>query len=452
MTLSGCHEEETNEQESEPIVQSAVEGDAFASEYEISYDTKEYTPNVIIDQAGYEIEGIKTVLFRGDELSDTFQVYEYVTGNLVYEGDLVHTSNAELSIGYFTELRQEGIYYVQTDRIGQSYPFSIKKSKDIQVLYQSVVENFIKQDTRRYFNSENLEELFPVLLALEMYPGGFFDGDLFSTQNNIPDILDYMLEVADEIMKYDIYPEEINESNKTNTKLDITAVDEMRQAAFFGKLADTVNRYDSSQTSTYTKFAEQKYTYAVELMKKEAEDSASGKVSVITSEIAYFASSELYKLTGRYTYRKSAETYAVESGGTHIEDRDMFYGNTAYMSIRRSVNVDFCIDQMALMRKEVIAWEDDYRTSYYMVRESEAEDFLFQCIELLWIHELNYSQEYEELLDEIFSYFTGINMDGLSYSEEIGYTVSKESFENNVLLNNQYLLILGRKMQAMLEE
>ena len=53
----------------------------------------------------------------------------------------------------------------------------------------------------------------------------------------------------------------------------------------------------------------------------------------------------------------------------------------------------------------------------------------------------------ENFSSEILDYVTGLNLEGVSYVPEIGYTISKETVSENLEWNNQYLIMICRYMQ-----
>ncbi|MCR5102567.1 MAG: glycoside hydrolase family 9 protein, partial [Butyrivibrio sp.] len=89
-------------------------------------------PNTLVDQVGYRTGAEKIVIFRGEELPETFDVVDAQTDEVVYTG-VVRKSvyNEELdeydSYGYFSDLQENGRYYIYTDLLGSSYEFEIKE-------------------------------------------------------------------------------------------------------------------------------------------------------------------------------------------------------------------------------------------------------------------------------------------------------------------------------------
>lgn len=101
------------------------------------------TPNVNINQVGYEPDDTKTVIFRGDSTDAKFDVVDVNSNETVYSGDI--TGKKENSVagetdyyGDFTSVSKEGTYKIVTDTMGESYEFQIKKGV-YDDLYKDVV-------------------------------------------------------------------------------------------------------------------------------------------------------------------------------------------------------------------------------------------------------------------------------------------------------------------------
>ena len=88
------------------------------------------TTKVFVNQAGYISNREKKVMFFGEQLGNTFRVVSQADKTVVYtgrieEGRLDEISGCYLSEGDFSEVTDMGTYYIETDIVGQSYPFGI---------------------------------------------------------------------------------------------------------------------------------------------------------------------------------------------------------------------------------------------------------------------------------------------------------------------------------------
>lgn len=419
--LTACE----NKVKDDTTIINAEKGDHTAKEFVISYDTKDETPNILVNQFGYSAENEKLVYFLGENLSDRFRVFEYGTEVLVYEGIIDQTIKDGYYMGEFTELKKQGTYYIQTEKIGQSYPFTIREKPEFDELHRQLLINISNEDPKKYKEIEMVEELLPVLIAFEMYPTAFFDGDIYLEPNKIPDILDYLEFVATAIL-------EVDEPIKN-------AQNGFLEAAFLTKLAYNLEAFSQTKANEYQVIAEKRYQEAATLLRIEDLPGY--------ENLAYLASAELYRKTGKYAYRSASEKYGSNISYLQKKNEFTFYADMTHMSTRRVVGVDFCNKRMEEERKQVIDWiKKNGKDSFFYDFENE-NMLLLYAMKILWVHEVNYSEEYENLEQEICAYFTGLNKEGVSYISEIGYTISKDVFEERLDLNNKFLVLISRYMQ-----
>ncbi len=421
--LSGC---KSNENIDGSVI-TAEERDLTAKEFVISYETKVYTPNVLVNQAGYQATDKKNVYFLGDNLSEIFQVLEYDTDLVVFEGSIEKTIKDGYAIGDFTELKKPGKYYIKTKKIGESYPFSIAGMETKEKIFHQLLENQIAKDPSEYVEKDTLTDLIPLLLAHEMYQTSFLDGDVYTIPNQIPDILDYLDAVAISLVE----EEEETESNVNHVFLE---------AAFFAKLSYNFNEYDAKKTKEYQAIAINQYSKAILLLTEDE--------SITEYEsYAYFAATELYRSTGKYMYRKDAEKYGERISSLQEKNVCTFYADVTHMSTRRTVTVDFCNERMDTIRLDVIGWTENAGKYPFFYELKSVDSLLIYGMKILWINEINYSEEYDELEKEIEAYLTGLNTEGLSYISEMGYTYAEEIFEKRLDLNNKFLVLISGYMQ-----
>ncbi len=89
---------------------------------------------ILTNQVGYLNDANKQVIFRGDDLTDTsFNVINSTTGEVVYTGEISEGTYSSLGdetyyYGDFSALTTDGTYYIETETLGQSYPFEISST------------------------------------------------------------------------------------------------------------------------------------------------------------------------------------------------------------------------------------------------------------------------------------------------------------------------------------
>ncbi|MBQ3795035.1 MAG: hypothetical protein II842_01915, partial [Butyrivibrio sp.] len=97
------------------------------------YEVPVQTPNILVDQKGFLPDSDKVAVFRGKEIPTTFTVNRIEDGTPAFEGVILkETYDEELgesyALGYFTDLVEEGSYYICADYLGESYSFSIAET------------------------------------------------------------------------------------------------------------------------------------------------------------------------------------------------------------------------------------------------------------------------------------------------------------------------------------
>ncbi len=88
------------------------------------------TPDIQINQLGYQLEDEKIAVFRGDEIDSTFTVVDASTGESVFEGtvsEAVTNTNTRENEGAadFSAWKTPGTYKIVGEKCGESYEFEI---------------------------------------------------------------------------------------------------------------------------------------------------------------------------------------------------------------------------------------------------------------------------------------------------------------------------------------
>ena len=87
--------------------------DKSSAEVDLSYEVPVSTPNILTNRLGYEGDGEKTAIFKGENLPATFVVKDAETDETVYTGTVKPGGYDEhfgesISYGSFTDLKEEG--------------------------------------------------------------------------------------------------------------------------------------------------------------------------------------------------------------------------------------------------------------------------------------------------------------------------------------------------------
>ena len=365
---------------------------------DFTYEVPTYKPNILVNQAGYSTESEKTAIFLGEQFSDTFNVIDASTGTVVYSGDIL-LSPTQTAYGSFTQLENEGTYYIQTDVIGRSYNFEISNTLRDNLFNDSCI-HFISDITVSSI-SHSLDTIVkdslsavPVMMAYEFFPQIFTDELSRNYSNNsIPDIIDGLKPQMDVLMETDF---------KTLENSDQAAI----IAAVLTKFSVLYKAYDATYSKNCLRIAETAYTYI-------------DQNSEFDEYLFYFAAAELYKATGYSRYHTVVRAYAVVKAGE--SDRlTKLYGDIAYLSARRWVDVGVCNtimeEWMGRVEKIVSANAD----KGYLLTQDSAKSVFADMTQLIVVDYIISSHEYADVLNEQMDYFFGRNSQSVSYVNTYG--------------------------------
>lgn len=105
---------------------------------------KKYEPSIVTNQVGYRTNSIKTAVFTNAADENNFSIVNADTGKTVYTGSLeaeTYSSFAgeKVRIGDFSEITQEGKYYITCGNSDNSYTFEISDN-----VYDTALDDSIK--------------------------------------------------------------------------------------------------------------------------------------------------------------------------------------------------------------------------------------------------------------------------------------------------------------------
>lgn len=102
------------------------------------------TPDININQVGYQPGDIKIATFRGDETGDSFEVVDTTTGKSIFTGQINKaeknvSSRETCATGDFSSVIQPGTYQIKNDACGESYEFKIGDD-----VYQDLLKDAVR--------------------------------------------------------------------------------------------------------------------------------------------------------------------------------------------------------------------------------------------------------------------------------------------------------------------
>lgn len=426
--------------------------------WELNYEVPTGLVNVLVDRHGYYADREKEVCFRGEELGDTFDVINTDTDAVVYTGKIKDSvyddaSGEYVSRGDFSELTEEGTYYIETDIIGRSYPFQIRAK-----VYDDILQNMenIFAGVSCVYEETNQDEHHtncPLYNQETTYVIGNkqtkdISGGWHTNVDGSKDVTDGCMsmtslalaitfygnvlqseEPVDEQDKHSLIKDMIFEAdwllkmqdasggvfagvtvNQAGTEVTLEPVSYEATASFAGAMAlcaQILQNYDKNAASTCATAAKKAWIY----LSKQNCESVSAR---------FYAASWLYLLTGEKGYLKVVEEDVANQENEIINNRFALYGKVAYISTERKMDTDTCA---SIMQEIMDAAEDtaigSRKNAYYLY--SQQPDI---CMERMLIVSIaNYvtpSNEYVKVLRNYVHYLLGRNTSGNQYMTEDG--------------------------------
>ncbi len=352
----------------------------------INYTLPMITPNVLVDREGYAATGEKQAIIKSREPVETFRLVRQENGAVVYEGTIEQTDyNEELGLyigkADFTDYSQEGRFYLECDRVGQSYVFPLKDDY-YQELLTTLCDTVYDSCQDRSITES---EIMTLLEACEWYPEVFSDDN----DNEIPDLLEY---IADWL-------------EKTTNDTEKQEPETMCYVAVMAKFSYLYQKYDVQYATQCLQHASAVYTKLSSASVRDA-----GKFMALT---------ELYRAAGLFVYRNQILEYKdfFEDNTSYLEETEYLYGSMTYLSTRQPVDVELCTMFMESIRDrgEELAKRSHSMTDAVTFVNNGTEDLLKKAEELSCANYVLYSYQYTGILEDFLHYLMGRNRDSVSY-------------------------------------
>lgn len=447
--LTGCENVAAFGQKSGEMV-SDYAWEASGGEVDLSYEVPPSGPNILVNQLGYEPDGNKTAIFRGENLGPVFNLRRADTGEVVYTGDVKakgydEFSGEDNSYGIFTDFITPGEYYVQMDGIGESYRFSIRENLYYPLLERSCLQYYEHRDARgpqaagasegwlmnekgRNKEVTACRSLLNLLLSYEIFPEVFGDETGISESGNgIPDILDECrYEVEWLLEQAQTTPDENGELCAWRT-------------AALAKFAYFYRSMDNAFAGSCLKVAENAWNSA-------------RKDLTVPEDLLALAAAEMYRLTGSSQYQKVITAYLEGQAAKEGVMTELgFYSGLTYLNMKNRVDVSLCDKVIKKLMKEAEDISEKSRQQNYLVySEKEAADteaMLMEMIRLSVVNHIITNHEYNTVIENHFHYLMGRNPQGICYVGEVGsaHAEGADVFEN-AWQNSAFLFMVSELM------
>lgn len=351
----------------------------------VDYIVPEQTPNVLVNQKGYQEESQKKAILIGKKLPEEFTLIDAETGKEVYRGRTEKiTENKELGlyVGYadFSDYAESGSYYLECQGIGRSYVFPIQEKiygAFLKELQQEILEQSGEQEI-------SVWELIMLLTTYEWYPVLYGDED----NNEIPDVLEELADRIAQITEADREPEE-----------------QTLYVAFLAKFSYLYQKYDRG--------------YATECLQRASALHARSQSTVHRDAESFLALTELYRAEGLYRYRQQILDYKsfFENNSSCMEEQEYLFGAMTYMVTRQSVNVELCqiLMEQIMSRGEEISVRYLDMTDPLSARNNGAEDLLKRAGELACANYIMNNYRYKQIMEELQHYLMGRNRQSVCF-------------------------------------
>lgn len=440
------------------------------TETTLSYEVPEQIPGIMVDQVGYSVGSEKAVVFKGEDLPETFGVYDLESGKKVFSGEILKgVYNEELdeydSMGYFTDFDEAGSYFISTDVVGESYSFTIQENafKDafdeackkyyINRCGIALSENYAGDNAHSACHTQpahlqedpateidvtggwhmdesagrdttlgsNIAE--NLLLAYEMNPSAFTDEvGIPESGNGIPDILDEVKYEAQWLLKMQdprtggeygaALTDPVRGGEAINTPVIVPPVSMEATISFASMMARfsyTYQQFDAEFATQCLKAADR--AYSCFLNNQKASDNTA----------AFKAAVQLYRATGAASYNEVINSYFRRDDFIELFDSDenVFIGGVTYLSINQSVDVDICKALMKALMKKSEAIASAASKSTYLVTDLGRKDNFDKMLRdmrcLTITDHIIYNYEYTTIIENHAHFLMGRNPDAVNY-------------------------------------
>lgn len=377
----GCGETAQTEEESNPYA-GAV---SMESTPVINYIVPQLSPNILINQKGYSVGCEKEASVTGKSIPASYQVVDAETEEIIYSKTFEKVIfNEELKlytgVAVFSDLNQEGSYYLECDKLGRSYTFEIKKDL-YSVLLQEIYEEMLQACREQTITTRDITVL---LTAYEWYPEVFPDEDA----NEIPDVMEA---VASWIAAC--------EKKETEDEHETIYV------AALAKFSYLYQKYDMQ--------------YATECLQHASVVFSKMQASLGRSADNFYALTEIYRATGLYTYRNQILNYAsfFQGNTSYLGEASYLYGAMTYLVTRQRVDVSLCNIFMGDIMDRGEEVSNLYEDMIHPVtaKNNGVEDLLARAQELFCCNYVLNNYQYTHIIEEFLDYLMGRNREAVCF-------------------------------------
>lgn len=375
------------------------------------------TTKVFVNQAGYISDRDKKVLFLGEQIGSTFRVVKQEDKTVVYTGRIEPgrvdaASGSYLSEGDFSEVTQRGTYYIETDIVGQSYPFCISEDG-----YENMFVGMLK-NVREVPLAESAQGVCDISFGMHaiMYAmqcnGVLFEEAYkhFGEDEKDKQLVTQLLYFASWLMAH--------QDADGSLYGDYEAT-----AAFCGIMVmsrEMFGRYEASVSREYQEASDKAWRW---LEEQECDTD-------VRKSARFYAASQLFKAEYNQEYKKLAEDFLREKNADYSAQRPVFYGVLSYISAGDHTDRDLCTHIMKdLVDENELAGNEAKSDEFFGTGRRTVYNNLYNMLLLSFVNYITPSKEYTEIIENTIQYMGGLNENGVCYID--GNGVWKELSETS---------------------
>ena len=366
------------------------------------------TTKIFIDQAGYISERDKKVMFLGEQIGDQFRVIRQSDKEVVYtgqieEGEIDPLSGVYLSVGDFSEISEPGAYYIETDIVGQSYPFRITQDG-----YENIFVGMLK-NVGDVTLTENVQGICDTSFGMHIIMYAMqCNGSLFEEAYRYFDEEERDKQLVTQLLYFSSWMME-QQSADGSLYGDYEAT-----AAFCGAMVmsrDVFGKYEASVSEEHKAAYDKAWKW---LAAQECDTD-------VRKSARFYAASQLFKAEYREEYKKIVEDFLKERDMDYASERFVFYGVLAYATAGENTDRDLCTHIM----KDLVDTNERYceaakNDTFFGTGKRSLYDNLYHMRLLCFVNYITPSKEYTEIVENTIQYMGGLNENGICYIDENG--------------------------------
>ena len=383
---------------------------------------------VFVNQAGYISDRDKKVIFWGKQIGSTFRVINRKDKSVVYTGQ-IETGKSDalsgnyLSAGDFSEVTETGTYYIETDIVGQSYPFHITQD-GYENMFVGILRNM-----RDVPLTESVQGVCDTSFGMHaiMYAmqcnGALIEEayQYFDENEKDSQLVTQLLYFASWLM----------EQQRTDGSLygDYEAT-----AAFCGimvMLRDMFGRYEVSVSKEYQEASDRAWAWM-----EQQDCNTDARKSA-----RFYAASQLFRAVYSDEYKEITEAFLWEKNANYSTERFVFYGVIAYVSASENTERDLCTHIMKdLVDQNELAGNEAQNDDFFGTGKRTVYNNLYNMLLISFINYITPSKEYTEIIENTIQYMGGLNENGVCYIDgggvwkELSETADRNLEWNGILL------------------